>query len=174
MSKAWKFGDDINTDEIVPARYLNSSDPQELAEHVMEDTSNEGFKAHYQQGKNPVEGDVIVAGKNFGCGSSREHAPLAIKTAGAIVIAESYARIFYRNAINIGLVAVECPDAGKIEQGDNIEVLLGDGAIKNHTQNTEYRFEPLPGFMQGIVEAGGLIPFTAKEMGYRKKKPEEK
>lgn len=166
MSRAWKFGDDVNTDVIVPAKYLNTSDPKELAEHVMEDTDNERFKSHYQQGEGSVEGDVFVAGKNFGCGSSREHAPLAIRTAGAIVVAESFARIFYRNAFNIGLVVVECAEAGKIEQGDNIEVLLGEGRIVNHTKEEQYQFSPVPEFMQELVKAGGLMPYTAKELGY--------
>ena len=136
--RSWKFGDDVNTDEIVPARYLNTSDAKELAAHVMEDADNDRFKKHYQQGKVPVAGDVFVAGKNFGCGSSREHAPIAVKTAGVMVIAESFARIFYRNAFNIGLVIVECPEAGKIEPEDNIEVLLKEGKIINHTQKTQY------------------------------------
>ena len=168
--KAWKFGDDINTDEIVPARYLNTSDPKELADHVMEDTSNEEFKEFYAQGKNPILGDVFVADKNFGCGSSREHAPLAIKTAGIMhVIAESFARIFYRNAFNIGLTAIECPEAGKIQQGDNLEVLLGEGIIRNLTRDQEYKFVPIPADIQEMVEAGGLMAYRAKQMGYTKK-----
>ncbi len=166
MSRAWKFGDDVNTDEIVPAQYLNTSDARELAAHVMEDTDNKGFKKHYRQGKGTVEGDVFVGGENFGCGSSREHAPLAVKTAGVIVVAKSFARIFYRNAFNIGLTVVECAEAGKINQGDNIEVLLGEGRVVNHTQNAEYPCSPVPEFMQELVKAGGLMPYTAKELGY--------
>ena len=167
--RVWKFGDDVNTDEIVPARYLNTSDPKELADHVMEDTSNTEFNEFYAQGKNPVAGDVFVAGKNFGCGSSREHAPLAIKTAGVYVIAPSFARIFYRNAFNIGLMVIECAEAEKIQQGDNIEVLLSDGVIRNLTRNEEYRFIPIPKDMQDLVDAGGLMPYRAKEKGYRRK-----
>ncbi len=174
MSKAWKFKDDVNTDEIVPAKYLNSSDPQELAKHVMEGTDNDGFKEHYASGEKSVEGDVFVAVRNFGCGSSREHAPLAIKAAGIqIVVAESFARIFYRNSFNIGLIAIECPDAAKIQQGDNIEVLLGDGVIKNRTRDEEYKFVPIPDFMQELVKAGGLMEYWAKEMGYKRACPEE-
>jgi 3-isopropylmalate/(R)-2-methylmalate dehydratase small subunit len=167
--KAWKFGDDINTDEIVPARYLNTSDPKELASHVMEDTSNTEFKAFYNSGKNSAAGDAFAAGKNFGCGSSREHAPLAIKTAGiSYVIASSFARIFYRSAINIGLALVECAEADKIQQGDNIEVLLNEGVIRNLTRSEEYRFIPFPKDVQELLEAG-LLAYRAKQMGYRKK-----
>jgi len=141
--KVWKFGDDVNTDEIVPAKYLNMSDASELAKHVMEGTDNDGFKEFYAQGEKSVEGDTFVAGKNFGCGSSREHAPLAIKIAGILyVIAPSFARIFYRSAFNIGLAVIECAEAEKIHQGDNIEVLLGDGVIRNTTAHKEYRFIP--------------------------------
>jgi 3-isopropylmalate/(R)-2-methylmalate dehydratase small subunit len=172
MSRAWKFGDDVDTDAIVPARYLNTSDARELAAHVMEDTGNDAFKDCYQQGKNPVEGDVFVGGENFGCGSSREHAPLAVKTAGVIVVAKSFARIFYRNAFNIGLTVVECAEAGKIEQGDNIEVLLGEGMIVNHTKDEQYSFAPMPEFMQKLVAAGGLMPYVARELGYTRA-PEE-
>ena len=166
--KAWKFGDDVNTDEIVPARYLNTSEASELAKHVMEDADNDGFKESYDQGKNPVAGDVFVAGKNFGCGSSREHAPLAIKTAGVYVIAQSFARIFYRSAINIGLALVECAEADRIQQGDNIEVLLGEGVIRNLTRSEEYRFMPFPKDVQELLKAG-LLPYRAKQRGYRKK-----
>ncbi len=167
--KVWKFGEDINTDEIIPARYLNTSDPKELADHVMEDTSNDEFKKFYDSGKNPVAGDVFVAGKNFGCGSSREHAPLAIKTAGVYVIAQSFARIFCRNAFNIGLMVIECPEAEKIQQGDNIEVLASDGVIRNLTRNEEYEFIPIPADIQEMVEAGGLLAYRAKQIGYREK-----
>lgn len=166
MSRAWKFGDDVNTDEIVPGRYLNTSDPKELAAHVMEDTGNEKFKKHYRQGEGSVEGDVFVGGDNFGCGSSREHAPRAVKTAGVIVVAKSFARIFYRNAFNIGLTVVECAEADKIDQGDNIEVLLGEGKIVNHTKDEQYSFAPMPEFMQELVDAGGLMPYVAKKLGY--------
>jgi len=171
--KAWKFGDDINTDEIIPARYLNTSDPKELADHVMEDTDNKEFKKAYDSGKNPIAGDVFVAGKNFGCGSSREHAPLAIKTAGVkYVIAPSFARIFFRSAYNIGLAVIECAEAEKIQQGDNIEVLLGEGIIKNLTRDEEYGFVPIPEDVQQMVAAGGLLPYRAREMGYREKSTE--
>ena len=168
--KVWRFGDDVNTDEIIPSTYLNVSEGSELAKHIMEGTDNDGFKEFYSQGKNPIEGDVIVAGKNFGCGSSREHAPLAIKIAGiTYVIAPSFARIFFRTAYNIGLAVIECAEAEKIEQGDNIEVLLGEGIIRNTTRDAEYRFVPIPEDIQQMVAAGGLLPYRAKEMGYRKK-----
>lgn len=168
--RTWKFGTDINTDEIEPARYLNTSDPKELAEHVMEDTNNEEFKNFYDSGKNSIEGHVFVAGANFGCGSSREHAPIAIKAAGIpYVIAPTFARIFYRNAFNIGLIAINCAEAEKIEQGDNIEVLLNGGVIKNNTKSEEYGFTPVPEFMQKLVDAGGLMEYRAKQMGYKRK-----
>lgn len=153
--KAWKFGDHIDTDVIIPARYLNSSDPKELAKHCMEDVDPE-FSQKVSVG------DIIVAGENFGCGSSREHAPLAIKALGiSTVIAKSFARIFYRNAFNIGLPLVEARDAVcRIEEGDLLEVDFERGVITNLTKREEYTFVPVPQFMMEIVRAGGLIEFA--------------
>ncbi|MCU4138344.1 MAG: 3-isopropylmalate dehydratase small subunit [Thermodesulfobacteria bacterium] len=155
--KAWKFGDNIDTDVIIPARYLNTTDPEELAKHCMEDIDPEFFKKINK-------GDIIVAGKNFGCGSSREHAPIAIKASGiACVIAESFARIFYRNAFNTGLLILECPEAVKnIETGDELEIYPEEGKIINLTKNKTYFIKPLPPFMKEILEDGGLIPHIMK------------
>lgn len=149
---AWKFGDDINTDEIVPARYLNSSDPAHLAAHCMEDADADFMKK-------AQKGDIIVAGKNFGCGSSREHAPIAIKAANlSCVIASSFARIFYRNSINIGLPIVESAEAASdIKTGDAIEVDFEKGVIYNRTSNKSYQAKPYPPFMQEIMNFGGLM-----------------
>ncbi|MGE4295037.1 MAG: 3-isopropylmalate dehydratase small subunit [Campylobacterales bacterium] len=161
MSKAtaWRFGDDIDTDLIIAARYLNTSDPKELAKHVMEDADPK-FVQKAQRG------DYIVAGENFGCGSSREHAPVAIKAHGiAGVIAKSFARIFYRNAFNTGLFIYEVAEADKIAEGDLIEVDNAAGVVINHTKNERYPFTPIPPFMQELVNAGGLIPYARKEMG---------
>lgn len=150
----FKFGDNVDTDVIIPARYLNSSDPAELAKHCMEDIDNR-FVDKVRQG------DIIVANKNFGCGSSREHAPIAIKAAGvSCVIAETFARIFYRNAINIGLPIIECPQAAKeIEEGDEIEIDFDKGMIYDLTKNTSYQGQAFPPFMQKIIEAEGLINY---------------
>jgi len=158
--RAFKFGDDVNTDEIIPARYLNTSDPKELAKHVMEDADPE-FP------KKVKEGDIIVAGKNFGCGSSREHAPIAIKAAGvSAVIAKSFARIFYRNAINIGLPIFESPEAVEgIEEGDVVEVNPETGIIKNLTKGREFKANPIPGDIRQIMEAGGLMKYARKKLG---------
>ena len=152
---AWTFGDNINTDEIIPAKYLNTSDPRELAMHCMEGI-DEQFAGDVAQG------DVIVAGKNFGCGSSREHAPVSIKSAGvSCVIAASFARIFCRNAINIGLPIFESPEASsRIQAADRIEVCSTTGEIRNVTRNETYRTEPFPDFMQELIAAGGLIPWV--------------
>lgn len=157
----FKYGDNVDTDVIIPARYLNSSDPQDLAVHCMEDI-DAGFV------KTIKAGDIITAGKNFGCGSSREHAPIAIKAAGvSCVIAATYARIFYRNAINIGLPILECEEASeKIMAGDTVEVDFATGTITNITRNETYQSEPFPAFMQEIIEAGGLISRTSKKLGY--------
>lgn len=157
--RVWKFGNDIDTDAIIPARYLNTSDAAELASHCMEDADPK-FPAKVRKG------DIIVAGKNFGCGSSREHAPLAIKAAGvACVIAESFARIFYRNAINIGLPILECPAAVKAtEEGDILSIDLSRGVITNRTRNETYEAVPFPEFMQSIMQAGGLIPFVRQRL----------
>lgn len=154
-----KFGDSINTDEIIPARYLNTTDPAALAQHCMEDADPE-FARKAQAG------DVIVAGRNFGCGSSREHAPIAIQAFGiSCVVAESFARIFFRNAINIGLPIVECPPAAReAEEGDDIEVDMDSGSIVNHSKEKTYSFTPFGGDVQRIIEAGGLIPFLRRRM----------
>ena len=150
----FKYGDNVDTDVIIPARYLNSSDPAELATHCMEDIDKDFVK-------NVKKGDIIVADKNFGCGSSREHAPIAIKAAGvSCVIAETFARIFYRNAINIGLPIIECPEAAKgIADGDEVEVDFDSGKIYNKTKGEEYQGQAFPEFMQKIIKAEGLINY---------------
>jgi len=150
----FKYGDNVDTDVIIPARYLNSSDPAELATHCMEDIDKDFIK-------NVKKGDIIVANKNFGCGSSREHAPIAIKAAGvSCVIAETFARIFYRNAINIGLPIIECPEASKgIEAGDEVEVDFDSGIIKNLTKDTQFKGQAFPEFMQKIIAAEGLVNY---------------
>lgn len=150
--KAHRFGDDINTDEIIPARYLNTTDKAELAKHCMEDADKDFAKKVHA-------GDVIVAGKNFGCGSSREHAPVSIKAAGvSCVIAESFARIFFRNSINIGLPIIESKEASQgIKNGDTVMVDTAAGIVKNVTRNKTYKIEKYPPFMQRIIKAGGLI-----------------
>lgn len=153
--RAIKYGDNIDTDVIIPARYLNSSDAKELALHCMEDIDKDFV--------NKVNvGDIMIGGKNFGCGSSREHAPLAIKTSGiSCVIAETFARIFYRNAINIGLPILECPEAAKaISEGEEVEVNFDTGVIKNLTSGQEYTTTAFPEFMQKIINAGGLINYS--------------
>lgn len=152
--KVFKYGDNVDTDVIIPARYLNSSDPKELAEHCMEDIDKDFVK-------NVKAGDIMVADKNFGCGSSREHAPIAIKAAGiSCVIADTFARIFYRNAINIGLPIVECPEAAAgIEAGDEVEVDFDTGVITNNTKNQKFQGQPFPEFMQKIIKAEGLVNY---------------
>lgn len=150
-----KYGDNVDTDVIIPARYLNSFDAQELASHAMVDIDPEFV--------NKVKpGDLIVANKNFGCGSSREHAPLCLKTVGvSCIIAETFARIFYRNAINIGLPIIECPEAAKgIEAGDEVEVDFDSGKIYNRTKGTEFQGQAFPEFMQKLIQAGGLVNYT--------------
>ncbi len=151
-----KYGDNVDTDVIIPARYLNTSDHKELASHCMEDL-DKTFVSRVQSG------DIITAGQNFGCGSSREHAPIAIKASGvSLVIAKSFARIFYRNSINIGLAIVECPEAvDGISEGDKIEADLDNGIIKNLTTGAEFKTEPFPEFVQKIIENGGLIQSIA-------------
>ncbi len=158
--KAHIFGDDIDTDAIIPARYLITSDPDELAKHVMEDADPD-FPSKMQRG------DLIVAQKNFGCGSSREHAPIAIKGAGiSCVIARSFARIFYRNAFNMGLPIFESDEAAdKVSAGDEIEVDMDSGVIKNLTKNEEYRAAPIPPFMQELIRSGGLMESVRKKIG---------
>lgn len=150
----FKYGDNVDTDVIIPARYLNSSDPKELAAHCMEDIDTEFVKKI-------AEGDIIVAGKNFGCGSSREHAPLAIKASGvSCVIAETFARIFYRNAINIGLAIIECPEAAReIDAGSEVEVDFDSGRITDRTAGKSYQGQAFPPFMQKIIDCGGLVPY---------------
>ena len=152
--KVHKYGSNVNTDEIIPARYLNTTDPAILAKYCMEDIDKEFVKK-------VKKGDIIVAENNFGCGSSREHAPIAIKASGiSAVIANSFARIFFRNAINIGLPILESPEAVKaIKNGDTIEVNLNKGVIKNLTKNEIYKSQPFPEFMQKIIKAGGLLGY---------------
>ena len=155
---AWKFGNNIDTDLIIPARYLTTSDPVELAKNAMEDADPE-----WADKMNP--GDFIVAGDNFGCGSSREHAPIALKATGlSAVIARSFARIFYRNAINIGFPILESPEAAEeIKEGDEIEVDLTSGTIKDLTSGKTYQAQPFPEFMQKIIKAGGLIKYLRQQ-----------
>ncbi len=157
--KVIKYGDNIDTDIIIPARYLNIMDRRELASHCMED-----LDADFS--KKVESGDVIVAGSNFGCGSSREHAPQVIKDSGiSCVIAESFARIFFRNAINIGLPIVECPEAAKaIACGDEVEINFDTGEIKDITLNKSFRAQPFPEFLQNMINAGGLINYINKEI----------
>ena len=152
--RVFKYGDNVDTDVIIPARYLNSSDPAVLATHCMEDIDKDFVKK-------VEKGDIIVADKNFGCGSSREHAPLAIKAAGvSCVIAETFARIFYRNAINIGLPIIECPEASRgIEDGDEVEVDFDTGVITNKTKGTSFQGQAFPEFMQKIIKAEGLVNY---------------
>lgn len=152
--QVFKYGDNVDTDVIIPARYLAIQDQKELAEHCMEDIDTSFVK-------NVKSGDIIVAGKNFGCGSSREHAPLVIKVAGvSCVIAETFARIFYRNAINIGLPIIECAEAAKgIDAGDEVEVDFDSGMIYDKTKNTQYKGQPFPEFMQKIIRSEGLVNY---------------
>lgn len=154
LGKVFKYGDNVDTDVIIPARYLNSSDPAELATHCMEDIDKE-FVNKVQKG------DMIVAAKNFGCGSSREHAPIAIKASGvSCVIAETFARIFYRNAINIGLPIIECKEASeRIEAGDEIAIDFDSGIITNNTKGETYQGQAFPEFMQKIIKAEGLMNY---------------
>lgn len=156
--KVWKFGHNVDTDVIIPARYLNTSDPEELGIHCMEDIDPE-FHIRVSRG------DVIVAGKNFGCGSSREHAPIAIKATGvSCVIAESFARIFYRNAMNTGLPIIECPEgAEKIMEGEVVSVDTEKGVVKNLTTGEEYGAVPFPEFMCELIAAGGLMEYVRKK-----------
>ena len=162
--KAWKFKDNIDTDVIIPARYLNTSDPKELALHCMEDYDSEFVKKM-------DKGDIIVAGKNFGCGSSREHAPIALKVAGvSCIIAQSFARIFFRNAINIGLPIFESEEVGEeCLPGDLLEVDTVEGIIKNLTKGRVYKTNPLPEFIQKIISLGGLKEYVQKEVKRREK-----
>ena len=154
--RCWKFGADINTDLIIPGRYLNTTDPIELAKHCMEDADPD-FSSKVS------EGDIILADKNFGCGSSREHAPISIKAAGiSCVIAKSFARIFYRNAFNLGLPVIVSPEAyDGSDENDTIEVNTQDGTITNVTKNISFHAEPIPPFMQAIIDHGGLMGYVA-------------
>ncbi|MFA6759782.1 MAG: 3-isopropylmalate dehydratase small subunit [Sulfuricurvum sp.] len=159
--RVWKFGKDIDTDLIIAARYLNTSVPEELAKHVMED-ADPSFVQKMSRG------DIIVAGENFGCGSSREHAPIAIKAAGiSAVIAPTFARIFYRNAFNMGLPIFELKQSDEIAEGDEIEVDMSSGKIINKTSGKSYEFVPIPPFMQELLDAGGLMSFATKELESR-------
>jgi 3-isopropylmalate/(R)-2-methylmalate dehydratase small subunit len=152
------FGDDVNTDVIIPAMYLNTFDPELLGEHAME-----GIDEEFSSKVEP--GDVIFAGKNFGCGSSREHAPIAIKSSGvSAVVAQSFARIFFRNSINIGLPALICNEISEARGGDEVEISLESGEIRNLTRNEVYHFEPLPGFLQEILNDGGLLEHTKRKL----------
>ncbi len=158
--KAIKYGNNVDTDVIIPARHLTSTEESELAMHCFEDLDKD-FKKKLAWGK------IVVAGANFGCGSSREHAPIAIKASGVrLVIASSFARIFFRNAINIGLPLVQSEEAAQnIMQGDELEADLGGGTIKNLTRGKVYRINPLPDFIQGVIKSGGYIEFIKKELG---------
>jgi 3-isopropylmalate/(R)-2-methylmalate dehydratase small subunit len=156
--KVWTFGKDVDTDLIIAARYLNTSVPEELAKHVMEDADPEFVNKM-------SAGDIIVAGENFGCGSSREHAPIALKAAGvAAVIAPTFARIFYRNSFNMGLPIFELPQSAEISEGDSITVDMNAGTITNNTTSKTYDFTPIPEFMQELIDAGGLMNFAQKEI----------
>ena len=156
--RIWKFGSDIDTDAIIPARYLNQSDPKELAKHVMEDERPEFLKE-------VRKGDILLAKKNFGCGSSREHAPLALKAVGiSCIIAKSFARIFFRNGLNLGLSLLESSEASKgIREGDRVRVNLTTGEIFDLTQKRKYLAKPIPSFMQDLIRDGGLIPHLRKK-----------
>lgn len=155
MGKVFKYGENVDTDVIIPARHLNTSDPAELATHCMEDIDAE-FSSIVK------EGDIIVAGKNFGCGSSREHAPIAIKASGvSCVIAPTFARIFYRNSFNTGLPILECKEAAeKIQAGDEVEVNFKTGEITNKTKGESYQAEPFPEFINNIIDNGGLVNYV--------------
>ena len=160
QGRVWKFGSDIDTDAIIPARYLNLVDPIELGKHAMQDERPE-FVQHV------TSGDILVAGKNFGCGSSREHAPLALKVAGiSCIIAKSFARIFYRNGFNQGVPLLESPEAAEaIQEGDQVRVDLRTGEIEDLSQGKTFRAKPIPPFMQELVDDGGLVPHLRKRGG---------
>jgi len=161
--KVWNFGKDIDTDLIIAARYLNTSVAEELAKHVMEDADPSFVE-------NMTPGDIIVADDNFGCGSSREHAPIALKAAGvAAVIAPTFARIFYRNAFNMGLPIFELPESTEIKKGDVVTINLDNGTITNKTNGKSYDFTPIPPFMQELINAGGLMNYAANEVAQGEK-----
>jgi 3-isopropylmalate/(R)-2-methylmalate dehydratase small subunit len=150
--RVWKFGDDIDTDAIIPGRFLTINNPDELAKHAFEGTRDEFAKG-------VKEGDVIVGGRNFGCGSSREHAPMALIGAGVkVVVARSFARIFFRNSINVGVLPVVCPDADKIADGAKVTLMIKEGYLE--AEGKKYAIEPVPTFMQGIIDAGGLVEYA--------------
>lgn len=154
----WKFGNDIDTDAIIPGRYLILNTPEELAQHAFE-----GVRPEFASVVEP--GNIIIGGNNFGCGSSREHAPLALKGVKVkCIIAKSFARIFFRNSINIGLPLLECPDTDRIDEGDEIEVDFASGMITNKTKGETYSATSMPDFLQGIVDAGGLIEYTRQQV----------
>ncbi|PHR55039.1 MAG: 3-isopropylmalate dehydratase [Arcobacter sp.] len=156
--KVWNFGKDIDTDLIIAARYLSTSVPEELAKHVMEDADPEFVNKMNT-------GDIIVAGENFGCGSSREHAPIALKAAGiAAIIAPTFARIFYRNAFNMGLPIFELSESAEITEGQSVKINMDEGTITNLTTNKTYKFTPIPPFMQELIAAGGLMNFAQNEI----------
>jgi len=163
MAKAFKFGNDLDTDAIIPAAYLVTTDPAELGAHAMEGSDQPDFAAQVAQG------DVIVGGDNFGCGSSREHAPVALAGAGvSCVIARNFARIFFRNAVNIGLPVLECPAAADaIQAGHEVAVDLATGAIRDTTTGQSFLAEPMPEFMRAIFDAGGLVPFAQRLLAQR-------
>jgi len=167
VGRVWKYGDDINTDVIIPARYLFTTDPAELAAHCMEDL-DPSFAGKVRPG------DVIVAGRNFGCGSSREHAPVAIRAAGvACVIAVSFARIFYRNAINVGLPILECPEAvAALQDGDEVEVDVAAGTIRRVATGETFQAAPFPPFMQEILRCGGLVEYARRKLAAAAAAPE--
>jgi 3-isopropylmalate/(R)-2-methylmalate dehydratase small subunit len=163
MGRVWKFGDDVDTDAIIPGRFLILNTPEELAEHAFE-----GVRPEFKDQVRP--GDIIVAGENFGCGSSREHAPMALKGAGVrYVIAKSFARIFFRNSINIGVTLLECQEADRISEGDVLEVDEAKGIIRNRTKKETYKAKPLPEFLMEIVRSGGLIEFARKMVQHESK-----
>jgi 3-isopropylmalate dehydratase small subunit len=159
---AWVYGDTVDTDVIIPARYLTTSDPEKLAPHCMED-----IDTTFATSVRP--GDIIVGGNNFGCGSSREHAPIAIKASGvSCVVAGSFGRIFFRNAINIGLPILECPEAtapGSVNKGDEIEIDLSTGVVENRTNGKKFTAQPVPEFLQRLFAAGGLVPYVRERLG---------
>ncbi len=161
--KVWKFGDNVDTDLIIAARYLNTSEPKELAKHIMEDADPD-FVGKMEPG------DIIVAGENFGCGSSREHAPIALKAAGiAAVIAPTFARIFYRNAFNMGLPIFELAEVNEIKEGDIVRIDMQKGEVIDETSGKSYKFKPIPKFMQELVDAGGLIEYAKKELAAKER-----
>ncbi len=157
--RCFVFGDNVNTDEIIPARYLSTSDPKELASYCMEDT-REGFGR-----RDDLAGSIMVAGENFGCGSSREHAPISIKASGiACVVAKSFARIFLRNSFNIGLPIIELPDADRFREGDEAEIDFDRGVVRNLTSGEEYGFNPYPEFLKKVIDCGGWLPYAVSEL----------